>query len=117
MQVLDEIDLFLFISIVALPLAIPIVFFNDGAGIAQRFSSAVSSAAASATSPPAGAPLPLPPFVQDWAAGLSAFTPLEVLQKNLMVGVCRTADVFAYFSLLSRLNPVTHSVSATVEIP
>ena len=40
----------------------------------------------------------------------NAVLPPDVLNKTIMAGVCRTADVLCSFSLLSRLSPVTHSV-------
>lgn len=41
--------------------------------------------------------------------------PADVMVKNLLAGACRTADVFASYGLLSRLNPVTHSVANCVK--
>ena len=39
----------------------------------------------------------------------------DALTKTVLAGVCRTADVLASYALLSRLNPVTHSVGNCVK--
>eukprot|EP00798_Chlamydomonas_sp_ICE-L_P030815 gene30815-35848_t len=93
-EVLNETDLFLGISLMALPLAIPVMLAWDGPGLVSRMA-AVQAA---------------DPFTL-----ASAAMPANVLGKTLIAGVCRTADVFASYGLLSRLNPVTHSVANCVK--
>lgn len=95
-EVLDEVDLFLCISIMALPLALPVVMAVDGATLTARFTEAAAAGGNLAT-----------------CAG--AVMPADVMVKNLLAGACRTADVFASYGLLSRLNPVTHSVANCVK--
>jgi len=91
--VLDEINLFACITIAATSLMVPVVFMLDGQALWALFSSASGS---------------LP-------ERLSSVMSLEVLQKTALAGVCRTVDVLASYALLSRLNPVTHSVGNCVK--
>mmetsp|Transcript_35422 Transcript_35422/g.49173 ORF Transcript_35422/g.49173 Transcript_35422/m.49173 type:complete len:536 (-) Transcript_35422:291-1898(-) len=83
---LDDVNLFACISIMATMLCIPAVFLLDGGALVARVQAL------------------------GWGA-MSA----ETLGLTLMAGVCRTVDVLTSYALLSRLNPVTHSVGNCVK--
>eukprot|EP00873_Tetraselmis_striata_P018700 jgi/Tetstr1/438964/TSEL_027457.t1 len=88
-SVLDEINLFAFISIAATVLMVPVLFALDGPALAGKVSAA--------------------------GGDVGSVMSVDVLGKTLLAGVCRTADVLASYALLSRLNPVTHSVGNCVK--
>ena len=92
-NILDEINLFACISIAAAVLMIPVTMAFDGANLFNAFSATTGS---------------LPERA-------SSVMSLDALQKTVIAGVCRTVDVLASYALLSRLNPVTHSVGNCVK--
>uniref|UniRef100_A0A7S0N4D7 Sugar phosphate transporter domain-containing protein n=1 Tax=Pyramimonas obovata TaxID=1411642 RepID=A0A7S0N4D7_9CHLO len=85
-QPLDEINLFASISIGASIMMLPLVLLMDGSSLMLRF--------------------------QELGAGLVS---LDTVGKTIIAGISRTGDVLASYALLSRLNPVTHSVSNCVK--
>eukprot|EP00191_Tetraselmis_sp_GSL018_P016611 CAMPEP_0177579974 /NCGR_PEP_ID=MMETSP0419_2-20121207/1275_1 /TAXON_ID=582737 /ORGANISM="Tetraselmis sp., Strain GSL018" /LENGTH=476 /DNA_ID=CAMNT_0019068735 /DNA_START=398 /DNA_END=1828 /DNA_ORIENTATION=+ len=92
-SVLDDINLFACISLAATALIIPVVLLLDGPKLAAAFASTGGSL----------------------LERLGSIMPLDVVQKTISAGVCRTMDVLASYALLSRLNPVTHSVGNCVK--
>jgi solute carrier family 35 protein E1 len=92
-SVLDEINLFAFISIAATFLMVPILFALDGPSLWAAYCAASGS----------------------FTERIATVMPWSVVQKTLLAGLCRTADVLASYALLSRLNPVTHSVGNCVK--
>mmetsp|Transcript_31494 Transcript_31494/g.59206 ORF Transcript_31494/g.59206 Transcript_31494/m.59206 type:complete len:547 (-) Transcript_31494:250-1890(-) len=83
---LDEVNLFACISVAATVLMVPVMLVLDG-----------------------------PTLLARWEALGANMLTFDVFLKTVLAGICRTGDVLASYSLLSRLNPVTHSVSNCVK--
>ena len=109
---MDEVNLFALISIVALPMMIPIVIAVDGPTLVGKFCS--SGGCPIVIEPPQGSNF-LTYLTAELSSRASAMMPLDVFIKTLLAGVCRTCDVLCSFALLSRLSPVTHSVGNCVK--
>ena len=92
-SILDEINLFACISIASAVMMIPVMLAFDGANLFNAFSAATGT-------------------LPERASSVMTF---DALQKTVLAGICRTVDVLASYALLSRLNPVTHSVGNCVK--
>lgn len=109
---MDEVNLFALISIVALPMMIPIVIAIDGPTLIGKICSA--GGCPIVIDPPFGSNL-LSYLTAEVSSRASAIMPLNIFILTLLAGVCRTCDVLCSFALLSRLSPVTHSVGNCVK--
>ncbi|KAK3249390.1 hypothetical protein CYMTET_41177 [Cymbomonas tetramitiformis] len=92
LEPLDEVNLFACITLSATILMLPVVLALDGSALYARWQAA-------------GAGI----------SGMFGIMKMEVFTKTVLAGVCRTADVLASYALLSRLNPVSHSVSNCIK--
>lgn len=109
---MDEVNLFALISIVALPMMVPIVIAVDGPTLLGKFCSA---GGCPIIVEPAQGPNGLAYLMSEVSSRVSAVMPGDVFVKTVLAGICRTLDVVCSFALLSRLSPVTHSVGNCVK--
>jgi solute carrier family 35 protein E1 len=84
---LDEINLFACMTISATILMVPFVLAIDGFSLYERFN----------------------------ALG-TGLVSTDVVTKTVLAGICRTGDVISSYALLSKINPVTHSVTNCVKV-